>query len=97
MKRAAIDNAAIAIALGLTAACAVQAADWSDTSIGYRTGKRFAELFNANDIRKDIVQLNHASGYKYGTNFANLDVLLSDKTDPSSKGASSGAQEFYLV
>ncbi|XYJ12642.1 outer envelope protein [Telluria sp. B2] len=98
MKRATMNIVKIAgIALGLGAACAVQAADWSDTSIGYRTGKRFAEPFNANDISKDIIQLNHVSGYKYGTNFANLDVLLSDKTDPSSKGASSGAQEFYLV
>jgi nucleoside-specific outer membrane channel protein Tsx len=73
------------------------AADWSDTSVAYRTGGRFAEPFNANDIHKDIVQFTHASGYRYGGNFFNLDILLSNKTDPSSKGASSGAQEFYVV
>jgi nucleoside-specific outer membrane channel protein Tsx len=73
------------------------AADWSDTSIAWRTGTRFAEPFNARDIRKDIVQFTHASGYKYGGNFFNLDILLSDKADPSAKGASSGAQEFYVV
>lgn len=98
MRRAFHPIAAIALAAGAAGlAGTAGAADWSDTSIGYRTGTRFAEPFNANDIRKHIVQLNHVSGYKYGTNFANLDLLLSDKTDPSSKGASSGAQEFYLV
>jgi nucleoside-specific outer membrane channel protein Tsx len=73
------------------------AADWSDTSIAYRTGGRFAEPFNARDIHKDIVQFTHASGYKYGSNFFNLDMLFSNKTDPSAKGATSGAQEFYVV
>ncbi|WP_313706478.1 outer envelope protein [Massilia sp.] len=98
MRRAFHPIAAIALAAGAAGlAGTAGAADWSDTLIGYRTGTRFAEPFNANDIRKHIVQLNHVSGYKYGTNFANLDLLLSDKTDPSSKGASSGAQEFYLV
>jgi nucleoside-specific outer membrane channel protein Tsx len=92
MKRAVLTFALIA-----GAAASSMAADWSDTSIAYRTGTRFAEPFNANDIRKDILQFTHASGYKYGSNFVNLDILLSDKTDPSSKGASSGAQEFYVV
>jgi hypothetical protein len=91
MKRAAL-------AMILMAGAAFgRAADWSDTSIAYRTGTRFAEPFNANDIRKDILQFTHASGYRYGSNFVNLDILLSDKTDPSAKGASSGAQEFYVV
>jgi len=98
MRRAPHIVAAIVLAAGAAGlAGTAGAADWSDTSLGYRTGTRFAEPFNANDIRKHIVQLNHVSGYRYGTNFANLDVLLSDKTDPSSKGAASGAQEFYVV
>ncbi|THC45754.1 outer envelope protein [Massilia sp. Mn16-1_5] len=92
MKRAIVT---MALAAGF--ASTSQAADWSNTSLAYRTGSRFAEPFNQEDIRKDILQLTHASGYTYGTNFVNLDVLLSDKTDPSSKGASSGAQEFYVV
>ncbi|WP_449405662.1 hypothetical protein [Massilia phosphatilytica] len=37
------------------------------------------------------------SGYSYGTGVFNLDVLLSNKSDPSAPGASSGAQEFYLL
>jgi len=75
----------------------VHAADWSDTSLGYRTGSKYAEPFNAKDIKKDIFNLNHASGYKYGTNFFNVDYLISDKTDPSFAGSTSGAREVYIV
>jgi hypothetical protein len=92
MKRAVLSMGLIACTI-----CSSHAADWSNTSIAYRTGSRFAEPFNSKDIRKDVLQFTHASGYTYGNNFFNLDVLLSDKTDPSSKGASSGAQEFYVV
>ena len=87
----------LTMALCACAATSVQAAEWSDTSIGYRTGGRFREPFNADEIHKDILDINHASGYAYGTNFFNLDVLLSNKTDPSAPGAKSGAQEFYLL
>ncbi|WP_077035201.1 outer envelope protein [Pelomonas sp. KK5] len=80
------------------AACgAAQAADWSDTSIGYRYGTKFAEPYGSNDIHKNILDLNHVSGFKYGTNFFNVDLLMSDKKDPSSPDASSGAQEVYIV
>lgn len=81
------------MAVGLSA----QAADWSDTSIGYRYGTTFAEPFNNNDIAKSIFNLTHASGYKYGSNFFNADILLSDSKDPSSAGSNSGAQEIYIV
>jgi nucleoside-specific outer membrane channel protein Tsx len=74
-----------------------QAADWSDTSIGYRYGTDFAEPFNPNAIAKNILNLNHVSGYKYGSNFFNADLLLSDEKDPSSEGSSTGAQEVYVV
>jgi nucleoside-specific outer membrane channel protein Tsx len=87
----------LTMALCACAATSVQAAEWSDTSIGYRTGTRFREPFNTDEIRKDIIDINHVSGYAFGTNFFNLDVLLSNKSDPSAPGASSGAQEFYLL
>ncbi|MFM2066180.1 MAG: hypothetical protein RLZZ584_1089 [Pseudomonadota bacterium] len=86
-----------AAALLLIACAAGHAADWSDTSIGYRTGSKFAEPFNPNDISKDIVNLNHASGYKYGSNFFNADLLLSDSKDPAGAGSTNGAQEVYIV
>ena len=80
------------------------AADWSDTSLSVRYGTHFAEPYDNQtdggrvDIKKTIIGLTHADGYKYGSNFFNLDVLLSDRNDPGDgiKG-NPGAQEFYLV
>jgi hypothetical protein len=60
-----------------------QAADWSDTYIGYRYGTKFAEPYESNDITKSIINFSHASGYKYGINFFNADILLSDSKDPA--------------
>ena len=88
--------AAAALVAGGLAAPA-QAADWSDTSIGIRGGSKYAEPFNGKDITKTIVNLNHASGYKYGSNFFNADFLLSDKIDPAGKDSTNGAQEVYVV
>jgi len=91
-----ITRITLAIALAALAA-AGHAADWSDTSIGYRTGNQFAEPFNTADIHKDIVNLTHVSGYKYGSNFFNADFLISDSKDPSGAGSTNGAQEVYIV
>lgn len=93
-KRAPI---AVAAVLGASAATGALAADWSDTSLGYRYGTRFAEPFNDQDIRKHIFNLNHVSGYRYGTNFFNVDFLMSDSKDPGGNGNSAGAQEAYVV
>jgi nucleoside-specific outer membrane channel protein Tsx len=79
------------------AANAAFAADWSDTSISWRYGTRFAEPYNPEHIKKHIFALTHASGYKYGSNFFNVDLLQSDKTDPASLTQSEGAQEAYIV
>jgi hypothetical protein len=88
----------VAATLALAAvSVAGQAADWSDTSIGYRTGSKFAEPFNPNAIKKNIVDLNHVSGYKYGTNFFNVDYLMSDSKDPAGAGSNNGAAETYIV
>ncbi len=82
------------IAAAALVACTgtVFAADWSDTSIGIRTGSKFAEPFGVNDIKKTIVDFNHVSGYKYGTNFFNIDFLMSDSKDPAGAGSTEGAQ-----
>ncbi|WP_189686164.1 outer envelope protein [Pseudorhodoferax aquiterrae] len=80
-----------AAAAALTcAAIGAQAADWSDTSMGVRWGTKFAEPYNPQDIEKTIVNFTHASGYKYGSNFLNVDFLMSD-------GKDSNAQEIYVV
>jgi nucleoside-specific outer membrane channel protein Tsx len=81
----------------LLSCAAAHAADWSDTSISWRYGTRFAEPYNPEHIRKHIFALTHASGYKYGSNFFNVDLLQSDDTDPASLTQSEGAQEAYIV
>lgn len=99
MKRQTIKNLTVLAALA-TSGVMAQAADWSDTSIGYRYGTTFAEPFNTiapNDIHKNIVNLTHASGYKYGSNYFNADFLMSDEKDPSAAGSATGAQEVYVV
>ncbi|MBS0348002.1 MAG: outer envelope protein [Proteobacteria bacterium] len=87
------------LAASVLAACAgtAGAAEWSDTSIGYRYGTKFAEPFESNSINKSIVNLTHASGYKYGTNFFNADLLMADSKDPAAPGSKSGSQEIYIV
>lgn len=89
--------AALAAAFGTA-----QAATWSDTALSVRYGSDFAEPYvnapdgSRNNISKTIVGLTHASGYKYGTNFFNVDMLLSDNKDPGDN-TTSGAQEVYVV
>lgn len=76
---------------------ATSAADWSDTSISVRAGKDFREPFNSARIGKIIYSLTHASAYKYGSNFFNLDYLQSDSNDPAALGSDEGAREAYVV
>jgi len=92
MKKTVMTFAVLAV-LGTAA----QAADWSDTSIGYRYGTKFGEPYESNDIHKNILSLTHVSGFKYGSNFFNVDMLMSDKSDPSGPDAQSGAHEVYIV
>jgi nucleoside-specific outer membrane channel protein Tsx len=92
------------IALGLVALAAVpaSAADWSDTSFGYRTGSKFQEPANPESMKKDIFNLTHVSGYSLGSNFFSVDMLTSSTTDPSNNAlnnanfAKQGAHEVYV-
>jgi len=81
----------------LAAMASAQAAEWSDTSISYRYGKKFAEPYVGNSISKNIIGITHSSGYKYGTNYINLDLLMANNKDPLGPDSSSGSQEAYLV
>lgn len=67
--------------LSLGCASGLQAMIWSDNAVSERYGSTFREPFNSQDIAKHIIGFTHASGYKYGTNFANLDLLFSDNKD----------------
>ena len=100
MQRLSLLTAGALIALAGTA----HSADWSDTSISARYGSSFAEPYDNNadgsrkDIKKGILALTHISGYKYGTNFFNVDMLASDHNDPAGGvDGSSGAREVYAV
>lgn len=95
MKSSIYRFAAVAALAGATTVGA-QAADWSDTAISYRYGTDFSEPGIDQDVRKNIVGLTHVSGFKYGSNFFNVDVLMSDKADPANN-STAGAQEIYLV
>ena len=92
-----LKSSLIVAALALVSSTSASAAEWSDTSISYRVGTKFAEPFNPVDIRKNIFALTHASGYQYGSNFFNVDLLQSDSNDPGSLTQRSGAQEVYAV
>jgi nucleoside-specific outer membrane channel protein Tsx len=81
----------------LCAMPAAGAAEWSDTALSVRVGNDFREPFNPGGIGKTIFALTHASGYKYGSNFFNVDLLQSDSNDPAALGSRSGAQEAYVV
>jgi hypothetical protein len=74
-----------------------RAADWSDTSIGVRYGTNFGEPYVGNGITKTILDLNSVSGYAYGVNFFNVDLLMSNYKDPDAPGSTTGAQEAYVV
>jgi nucleoside-specific outer membrane channel protein Tsx len=87
----------IALVLLAAMAAGVQAAEWSDTAISLRHGNNFQEPYKERDITKNIIGLTHASGYKYGSNFFNVDILQSDSKDPAKTGSTAGAQEFYAV
>ena len=91
--------AALAVATAFaTSMDKVSAEDYSDTSIGWRYGTKFGEPFEGNDIHKNIIDFQHASSYKYGTNFFNVDLLMSDKHDPSDGiQGHEGAHEAYLL
>jgi hypothetical protein len=91
-------NKKIALVALIAAAVGAQAADWSDTYISFAHGNKFAEPYGSDKIAKNIYSLTHVSGYKYGTNFFNLDMLDSAASDPAYNGATkTGAQEVYVI
>lgn len=83
------------------------AEDWSETSVGYRFGERFREPFIPfivgqpdQNIKKDILNFAHVNGYRYGTNYFEADLFMSDNQDPAAGGTAGtgkGAQEIYLI
>ncbi|MNO85350.1 hypothetical protein D3C76_767220 [compost metagenome] len=70
--------------------------EWTSNTIGFRYGEHFTNPNNPDDISKRIYSFSHADGYRYGSNFFNVDVFLSDSNDPR-KGTDHGGSEVYAV
>ncbi|MEE9099032.1 hypothetical protein VXJ36_02330 [Pseudomonas nitroreducens] len=82
--------------LSLAAASSAQASEWSDSSISYLYGTRFAEPGIDDSIAKNIVEFTYVDGYQYGGNFLDIQALFSDSNDPA-EDSDDGATEVYVV
>lgn len=101
-KRVAL--AAVASAFSLTLAGQAHAFDWSDTEISYWYGWQFKEPGFAQDAIQHNIDLTHADGYKYGSNFFSLNFTKWGHNVPASSidsatdfSSNTGASEFYGV
>lgn len=84
--------------IAIMAATGAWSADWSDTSISVSSGSHYKEPANSSDIQKMVLELTHVSGYKYGSNFFNVEFLKSNSQDlAAGVGNSDGAMEVYAV
>ena len=90
------DLRALALALTMLPLLPAHAADWSDTSVQLRQGRRFTEPGIAEPIAKTVLNLTHVSGDRLGANLLLADVLKSDDNDPAT-GGGGGAQETYVI
>lgn len=71
---------------------------WSDTFAGLRYGATYAEPANTHDVEKVTFQGQHVSGWKYGQNFINIDLLVDlEKSDEPNKTGDGPAKELYVV
>ncbi|MGO1247184.1 MAG: outer membrane protein OmpK [Oceanisphaera sp.] len=98
MSKRILTVSALAMAV---AAPSVSAANWSDTFVGYRYGTQFTEPTIDKKVKKHVLSLTHASGYDYGQNFFNVDLLQSDSNDPAAgdegNDGDKGAFEAYVT
>lgn len=82
--------------IALVGAGESMALEWMSNSVGFRYGQQFTNPNNPDKFAKRIYSFTHADGYRYGSNFFNLDVFLSDSRD-SRKGTDHGGSEVYAV
>jgi hypothetical protein len=78
-------------------ASAAPAADWTDLFVGYRYCYHVNDPAIDHDIIKNVVQFTTANRYSLGSNFLNVDVLMSNSYDPANGATSGGAQEIYVT
>ncbi len=84
-------------ALLLAGALPAPAADWTDMFVGYRYCYHVNDPSIDHDIIKNVVQFTTANRYSLGSNFLNVDVLMSNGYDPANGAGSGGAQEIYIT
>jgi hypothetical protein len=92
-----------AAALALTATQARADGGFSDTSIGVRDSAFVANVGGnpgnekgSRNVNKVIINFDHFDVWDYGTNFFDVDVLLSDPNE-AAYNSSGGSTEFYGV
>lgn len=97
------------LATTLLISASSHAANWSDTYVSYRyipNESAFETDAGGHkvEVAKNIIALTHISGYQYGTNFFNLEILKSDSNNPAAtgtpfpaRGSNSGAQEVFVI
>ena len=77
MKRSAMCLAGAVLAVSVLGSSA-HAEEWSDNALSVRYGTQFAEPYVGDGISKTIYNFTHVGGYKYGTNFLSVDMLMSN-------------------
>ena len=88
-----------AFALASAAPMLANAAEWSDTFIGYTYGTKFRQPGSDANVTKNVATLQYVGGYQYGVNFFNVDMLKSDHNNPAAgpgAGSTRGGQEVYV-
>jgi hypothetical protein len=103
--------APIALVLALAAPSA-HALEWSDNSFHLAYGTAYREPFNPQNIGKTTLTYQHVDGYKWGSNFLNIDFLYSTSGEgdnvqgggvpgvaalPAKSIDTAGAMEVYAV
>jgi len=71
------------------------AMDWVSNEIQYLQSDHYREPFNSSDVSKQIITLQHASGYSLGRNFAFVDILKSGNQERNLSGQSEAPSETY--
>ncbi|MNF42423.1 hypothetical protein D3C76_441990 [compost metagenome] len=86
----------IAVVVAMAGMGQANAIEWMNNSVGFRYGTEFTNPNNPEYIAKRIYSFTHADGYRYGSNFLNIDAFFSDSNDPR-KGTDHGGSEVYGV
>lgn len=97
MSRPAPRLALAAALLLLVAAPAATAAEWSDMFVGWRYSNEVQDPNVGPDVTKNVLQAAVANRYSLGSSFLNVDVLVSNASDPANGAGSNGAQEIYVT